>query len=78
MTLTANLNTIVSDVPYLKDQEDVEAVIKGIENLQRALAGVDGLEWLHPAPNVSAREYVNDMVVSYANRRANHWIGEFP
>ncbi|KAL2755480.1 carbohydrate-binding module family 1 protein [Sodiomyces alcalophilus JCM 7366] len=75
MTLTANLNTIVSDVPYLKDSEDVEAVIKGIENLQKALAGVPNLEWLHPAPNVSAREYVENMLVSYANRRANHWIG---
>ncbi|ROT36423.1 cellobiose dehydrogenase [Sodiomyces alkalinus F11] len=75
MTITPNLNTIVSDVPYLKDQEDIEAVIKGIENLQAALAGVPGLEWLRPAPNVSARQYVNNMVVSYANRRANHWIG---
>lgn len=75
MTITPALNTVVSTIPYLIDTNDKEAVIKGIENLQRALANVPNLKWLHPAPGTTARQYVTNMVVSPSNRRANHWIG---
>ncbi|KAF7551666.1 cellobiose dehydrogenase [Stylonectria norvegica] len=75
MTINSGLNTVVSTVPYLRDKNDVEAVIAGIENLQAALANVKGLVWRAPAAGVSARDFVNNMVVSYSNRRANHWIG---
>lgn len=61
MTITRNLNTAVTTVPYLQDPNDVEAVIKGIENLQAALADVPGIEWQYPPPGVSAREYVEDV-----------------
>ncbi|CAG9989475.1 unnamed protein product [Clonostachys byssicola] len=75
MTITSSLNTVVSDVPYLKDSNDIEAVIKGIDNLRSALSGVANLTWLSPAPGKSSRDYVNEMLVSTSNRRANHWIG---
>ncbi|KAL1839743.1 hypothetical protein VTJ49DRAFT_1209 [Mycothermus thermophilus] len=75
MTITPSLTTIVSDVPYLKDPNDREAVIQGIINLQEALSTVPGLEWAHPSPDVSPREYVESMVVSPGNRRSNHWMG---
>ncbi|KAG9255545.1 cellobiose dehydrogenase-like protein [Emericellopsis atlantica] len=75
MTITSSLSTVVSDVPYLKNQQDVEAVIKGIENLQEAMAGYEGIEWLSPSPDETAREFVENMAVSPSNRRANHWIG---
>lgn len=61
MTISRNLNTVVSDVPYLKDENDIEAVITGIENLQKALEGVEGLVWEQPAEGVSAREYVENV-----------------
>lgn len=64
MTINSGLNTVVSTVPYLRDDEDVEAVIKGIENLQAALAHVEGLVWKEPSPNVTAREYVNNVCFS--------------
>ncbi|KFH42728.1 Cellobiose dehydrogenase-like protein [Hapsidospora chrysogenum ATCC 11550] len=75
MTITSSLNTVVSDVPYLKDENDVEAVITGLERLQEALSGYEGLVWLAPSANQTAREFVEDMLVSTSNRRANHWIG---
>lgn len=75
MTITPSLTTIVSDVPYLKDPNDREAVIQGIINLQNALKNVPGLEWAHPDPAISPREYVESMVVSPGNRRSNHWMG---
>lgn len=64
MTITSGLNTVVSTVPYLRNDNDIDAVIKGIENLQEALSGVEGIEWLAPAPNVTAREYVEDVSLS--------------
>jgi cellobiose dehydrogenase (acceptor) len=75
MTITDGLNTVVSTVPYLRDNNDIEAVIKGIENLQKALSGVKNLTWLAPAPDETARHFVENMIVSTSNRRANHWIG---
>ncbi|KAI3546703.1 fungal cellulose binding domain-containing protein [Colletotrichum abscissum] len=75
MTIQANLGTVVSTVPYLRDQNDVEAVIKGLENLQTSLKSVANLVWNFPPPGTTVRDYVNNMLVSYSNRRANHWIG---
>ena len=75
MTITPSLTTIVSDVPYLKDANDKEAIIQGLVNVQAALKNVPGLVWQHPSPNTTAADYINNMVVSYSNRRSNHWCG---
>ncbi|KAK3295479.1 uncharacterized protein B0H64DRAFT_146794 [Chaetomium fimeti] len=75
MTITPALTTVVSDVPYLKDPNDKEAVIQGIINLKTALNTVEGLTWTFPNASVSARDYVDNMVVATSNRRANHWMG---
>ncbi|RGP81314.1 cellobiose dehydrogenase [Fusarium longipes] len=75
MTITSALNTVVSENPYLNDAEDKKAVVAALDNLRKALSGVQGLEWLQPAPGVTSQKYVDDMVVSWSNRRANHWIG---
>jgi cellobiose dehydrogenase (acceptor) len=75
MTITPALTTVVSDVPYLKDPNDKEAVIQGIVNLKAALNTIPGLTWTFPNASVSARDYVDNMVVATSNRRANHWMG---
>jgi cellobiose dehydrogenase (acceptor) len=61
MTITPSLTTIVSDVPYLKDPNDKEAVIQGIINLQNALKNVANLTWTYPNASISARDYVNNV-----------------
>lgn len=61
MTITPALNTVVSDVPYLKNQHDVNAVVSGIDRLRTALANVQGLTWLSPAPGVTSRDYVTNV-----------------
>jgi cellobiose dehydrogenase (acceptor) len=61
MTITSSLNTAVSTVPYLRDQNDIEAVIKGIENLQNALKNVPGLKFVQPPPGTTARDFVNNV-----------------
>ncbi|KAK3369187.1 cellobiose dehydrogenase-like protein [Lasiosphaeria ovina] len=75
MTITPGLGTVVSDVPYLKDANDKAVVIQGLVNLQNALKNVKGLVWQYPNATTSAADYVNNMVVSYSNRRSNHWVG---
>lgn len=74
-TITSGLNMVVSTLPYLQDADDIAAVVQGIKNLQSSLASVKGLTWTYPAANTTAEDFVDDMVVSYSNRRANHWIG---
>jgi cellobiose dehydrogenase (acceptor) len=59
MTITSALNTVVSTQPYLRDQNDIEAVIKGIENLQAALKNVPNLNWTYPPAGQSVRDFVN-------------------
>ncbi|KAK4459122.1 putative cellobiose dehydrogenase precursor [Cladorrhinum samala] len=75
MTITPGLTTVVSDVPYLKDNNDKEAVIQGIVNLQNALKNVKGLTWNYPPAGTTPRDFVNSLVVSPGNRRSNHWVG---
>ncbi|KAI1327173.1 carbohydrate-binding module family 1 protein [Xylariaceae sp. FL0255] len=75
MTITPALSTVVSTLPYLNNEYDKEAVIQGIKNLQASLANVKNLTWTYPTPNITVEEFVDTMLVSYTNRRANHWLG---
>ena len=61
MTITKALSTVVSTVPYLQDDNDVQAVIQGIKNLQSALANVENLTWLVPDADTSVEDYVNNV-----------------
>lgn len=74
-TITSGLSMVVSTLPYLNDKNDVAAVIQGIKNLQASLKSVANLTWTYPDPSISVEDFVNNMVVSYSNRRSNHWIG---
>lgn len=61
MVLTPSLDTRVAVPPYLHDDNDKAAIIKAIENIQRALSNVQNLTWQVPAPNVSVVDYVNSV-----------------
>ncbi|KAL2162456.1 hypothetical protein VTH06DRAFT_7369 [Thermothelomyces fergusii] len=75
MGITSGLTTTVAEHPYLHNDGDLEAVIQGIQNVVDALSQVPDLEWVLPPPNTTVEEYVNSLIVSPANRRANHWMG---
>lgn len=57
MTITPELTTEVSTLPYLRNQYDIDAVVQGIINLQNALKSVN-LTWTYPTPNLTAAEFV--------------------
>jgi cellobiose dehydrogenase (acceptor) len=61
MTITGGLTTVVSDLPYLKDDGDKAVVIQGIQNVQHALNKVANLTWVDPPSNMTATDYVNNV-----------------
>ncbi|KAK3995717.1 hypothetical protein QBC44DRAFT_12461 [Cladorrhinum sp. PSN332] len=75
MTITPALDTAVSTHPYLHDEGDKEAVIKGIKSFQNALNVIPNITWVVPAPGTTVEDFVNNMLVSPSNRRSNHWMG---
>ncbi|KAI5860128.1 hypothetical protein GGS23DRAFT_250254 [Durotheca rogersii] len=75
MTINAGLGTVVSTPPYLRDENDKEAVIQGIENVRKALGATKDLVFRLPTQNQTTREYVERIEVTSAKRRANHWLG---
>ncbi|KAI9150234.1 cellobiose dehydrogenase [Paramyrothecium foliicola] len=75
MTISTALNTVVATHPYLRNDNDREAIIKSLETLQNTLKNVKNLKFEYPAAGISMREHVEKMQVDPSNRRANHWIG---
>ncbi|KAL2198241.1 cellobiose dehydrogenase [Corynascus similis CBS 632.67] len=75
MGITRGLTTTVAEHPYLHDEGDLEAVIEGIQKVVDALSEVPDLQWVLPPPNGTVADYVNGLIVSPSNRRANHWMG---
>lgn len=61
MTITRQLNTIVSTPPYLRDENDKKAVIQGLISLQESLKGVANLTWITPKANITAEQFINSV-----------------
>jgi cellobiose dehydrogenase (acceptor) len=61
MTITRRLDTLVAEHPYLHDQNDVDAVVTGINNMRDALKGISNLTWVSPPSNMSATDYVKSV-----------------
>ncbi|KAF2465230.1 cellobiose dehydrogenase-like protein [Lindgomyces ingoldianus] len=75
LSINGALSMYVSKAPYLNTKEDLEVVIQGIKNLQKAIAKVPDIVWEVPGPNVTVEDYVKSLPLTPAARRANHWIG---
>ncbi|KAM7186733.1 hypothetical protein V8F33_011656 [Rhypophila sp. PSN 637] len=75
MTITRQLNTIVSTPPYLRDENDKKAVVQSLISLQESLNGVEGLTWITPKANVTAEQFINSIPAIPSRRGSNHWIG---
>lgn len=61
LNILPDLTIAVTQVPYLRDANDIAAVVQGIKNVQQALSGVKNLTWLQPAPNVTPEDYVKNV-----------------
>jgi len=76
LTITRQLNTIVSTPPYLRTDNDKAAVIQSLISLQQVLKPVVGLTWITPKPNVTAEQFIASVPAIPARRGSNHWTGE--
>jgi len=75
MTITRQLNTFVQTAPYLHNDYDKEAVIRGIDNIKAIFNTIANLTWISPPTNQTTADFVNSMPATAAKRRANHWLG---
>ncbi|KAL4883520.1 hypothetical protein BJY04DRAFT_226540 [Aspergillus karnatakaensis] len=73
LTINSALNTVVSDLPWLADENDTDAVIQGFQRLRDSLRNVSGLTWEYPTANISIPDYVNSLPAT--GRGSNHWMG---
>ncbi|KAI9371138.1 hypothetical protein BJX61DRAFT_548470 [Aspergillus egyptiacus] len=71
--INAALNTVVSTLPWLTDENDTHAVIQGYQRLRESLRNVPDLTWRFPTEDVSIEEFVNGL--SRTGRGSNHWMG---
>ncbi|KAL8416041.1 hypothetical protein RB596_006557 [Gaeumannomyces avenae] len=75
MTITPQLNTRVATPPYLRDEHDKAAVVMAMDSIRKTLGVVPGLTWHVPADGQTSQEYVDSLLTTPAQRRANHWMG---
>lgn len=75
ISISPSLAISVSTLPFLIDDNDTAAVIKGLDNLRAALKNVPNLTWLSPTANQTSEDYVNSYPITTSGRRSNHWMG---
>jgi cellobiose dehydrogenase (acceptor) len=61
MTITKQLNTVVSTPPYLRDSHDREAVVMGLNSLRNSLKGVSNLGWISPRQDAATDQFVDSV-----------------
>ena len=61
MTINKGLTTEVTTTPYLHNDGDREAVIKGIKNVKDALTRIPNLTFIKPTANQTIEEFVDSV-----------------
>jgi cellobiose dehydrogenase (acceptor) len=74
-TITAALNMVVSEVPYLKTEQDVAAVKKGLESIISTLGADPAIKVVAPPAGQTIDQYLANYGLTTGKRTANHWMG---
>jgi cellobiose dehydrogenase (acceptor) len=71
MGITPSLGTRVITPPYLRNAQDKEAVIQGIEYVRGVLSQIGNLTWVLPTVNQTTTAFVNSVssAISLIQRR---------
>jgi len=70
--ITSSLTTTVHTPPYLKNENDIQAVIKSLNNFIVAAKKISGVTFHFPSPTQTAEDYVR----TYSGGQgSNHWMG---
>jgi cellobiose dehydrogenase (acceptor) len=62
LTINSQLKTVVSTSPYLNDNNDVLAVVQGVQNLRDAISKTSGVSFLKPSSSQSSTAFVNSVI----------------
>lgn len=74
-TITAGLNMVVSDLPYINNDGDLAAIKTGLQSLIDSLATDKRIKVVAPAANTSIDDYLASYPITTGARSANHWMG---
>jgi cellobiose dehydrogenase (acceptor) len=61
MGITPSLTTRVMTPPYLRNAQDKEAVVQGIEYIRGVLSQIQNLTWVEPKANQTTTAFVNSV-----------------
>jgi cellobiose dehydrogenase (acceptor) len=61
MGISSNMNTRVLTPPYLRDEADKDAVIKGFEYMRSTLSQIQNLTWITPTATQNITAWVNSV-----------------
>jgi len=74
-TITAALNMVVSDLPYINNDGDLAAIKTGLQSVFDSLSTDKRIKVVAPAANTSIDSYLANYPVTTGARSANHWMG---
>jgi cellobiose dehydrogenase (acceptor) len=74
-TITSGLNMIVSQTPYLNNENDLAATKGSIETVIAALTADKQVEVVFPAKNTTIDQHLENYAQTTGGRSGNHWMG---
>jgi cellobiose dehydrogenase (acceptor) len=74
-TITSGLNMVVSDTPYLNNENDLAATKDSIKMVIAALSADKQIDVVFPSKNTTLDAYLEDYAQTTGTRSANHWMG---
>jgi cellobiose dehydrogenase (acceptor) len=74
-TITTGLNMVVSDTPYVNNENDLAATKDSIRTVIAALSADKQIDVVFPSKNTTLDAYLDDYAQTTGSRSANHWMG---
>jgi cellobiose dehydrogenase (acceptor) len=74
-TITSGLNMVVSDTPYVNNENDLAATKDSIQMVIAALSSDKQIEVVFPSKNTTLDAYLEDYAQTTGSRSGNHWMG---
>lgn len=74
-TITSGLNMVVSDTPYVNNENDLAATKDAFRTVIAALSADKQIDVVVPSKNTTLDDYLADYSQTTGGRTANHWMG---
>lgn len=74
-TITSGLNMVVSDTPYVNNENDLAATKDSLRMVISALSADKQIDVVVPSKNTTLDAYLEDYAQTTGGRSANHWMG---